>query len=369
MKKILGVLVLGFTLLMLGACSELNTAQFSLDTDEEVLSFSAISTSSLLINQMDADALLSNNSNNVELSKIFGTVNETDPVDETDPVEEKDESVENAEKFLSLIELFASGKSALEVGNEVSDDVLYEHKLTFSTLDMLGETITYTLYYNETIIMDEEDEVDETEETDEVDEIEETDEVDDLEESEEDDEKEYYIEGKLVYGDQTFEVYGEKEIEDDEQEIEFTAYMDENNYVTSRYELENDETKFYIEEVRNGLLYSETEIEIETEDDESKIELMYIIGEEEYNYEFKFETEDGIPTIKVEYDTYVDGISEDGEMLVYIIVDEVTGETSYQIAVDSDKDGEEDHNYTKDRDDDDEEDEDEEDDDDFEDEE
>jgi len=353
MKKILGVLVLGFTLLMLGACSSLNTAQFSLDSDEEVLSFSAISTSSLLINQMEADALLSNDNQNVLLSQSFGYMSEgetTDPLNEEDPVDEVDPvetSVENAEKFLNLIELFASGKSALLVETEVSDDVLYENMLTFSTIDMLGETVTYTLYYNEKILTD-----DDNDDTDDIEEQDEADDIDDVEEQDEEDEKEYAIEGILVYKDQTFEVYGEKEIEDDEQEMKFTAFIDENNYVTSKYELESDESKFYIEEVKDGVLYSETEIKIETEDDEQKIELKYILGEDEYDYEFKFEVEDQRPAIKVEYETYVDGISDDGEMLIYIVVDEVTGETTYEIAVDEDKDGNDDHTYEKDRDDD-----------------
>ncbi|MFA5471230.1 MAG: hypothetical protein WC219_04210 [Acholeplasmataceae bacterium] len=363
MKKIFGVLVLGFTLLMLGACSSLNTAQFSLDSDEEVLSFSAISTSSLLINQMEADALLSNDNQNVLLSQSFGYMSEgetTDPLNEGDPVDEVDPvetSVENAEKFLNLIELFASGKSALLVETEVSDDVLYENMLTFSTIDMLGETVTYTLYYNEKILTD-----DDNDDTDDVEEQDEADDIDDAEEQDEEDEKEYAIEGILVYKDQTFEVYGEKEIEDDEQEMKFTAFIDENNYVTSKYELESDESKFYIEEVKDGVLYSETEIKIETEDDEQKIELKYILSEDEYDYEFKFEVEDQRPAIKVEYETYIDGISDDGEMLIYIVLDEVTGETTYEIAVDEDKDGNDDHTYEKDRDDDDDDDEDDEDD-------
>jgi hypothetical protein len=85
----------------------------------------------------------------------------------------------------------------------------------------------------------------------------------------------------------------------------------------------------------------------------------------EYYYEFKYENEDGDNVIKVEYETQIDGVEEEGEIKAYVVVDEVTGETSYFIVLDDDKDGEADYEYEKDRDDDDDDDdEDEEDDDD-----
>ena len=342
MKKILSIFVLGFTLVLLGACSQLNQTQFSLDTDEEVFSMSALSTSSLLVNEQTNDPLLD------QSNDFIGTLGlETNSEVEDSEVEtDEPNPVDNAEKFLNLIEKFASGQAALQVESEVSDNAIYEHKLTFTTMDMLGEQVTYTLYYNETL----EDEVDENDDQDDQDEL-------------DDEEKEYTIEGILVVNDQTFEVIGEKEIEEDEQEIKFTAFIDEFNYVTSKYELESDETKLYIEEVKDGVLYAETEIKIETEDDETKIELEYRIGNDTFEYEFKYEIEDQRPIIKVEFETTIDGVEDDGEMYIYIIVDDLTGETSYEIAVDQDKDGEIEDTYSKDRDDDDDEDDDEDEDD------
>ena len=361
MKKILSIFVLGFTLVLLGACSQLNQTQFSLDTDEEVFSMSALSTSSLLVNEQTNDPLLD------QSNDFIGTLSLETNSEVEDSEVETDETnpVDNAEKFLNLIEKFASGQAALQVESEVSDNAIYEHKLTFTTMDMLGEQVTYTLYYNETL----EDEVDENDDQDEannddseVDETNQPDDVDDADDDQDDqdelddEEKEYTIEGILVVNDQTFEVIGEKEIEEDEQEIKFTAFIDEFNYVTSKYELESDETKFYIEEVKDGVLYAETEIKIETEDDETKIELEYRIGNDTFEYEFKYEIEDQRPIIKVEFETTIDGVEDDGEMYIYIIVDDLTGETSYEIAVDQDKDGEIEDTYSKDRDDDDDED-------------
>lgn len=370
MKKILAVFVIGFTLLLLGACTEYSATQFGLNSDEEVLSFSAMSASSLLTNYEMTDPLLSSDTMSIQLSGSLDTINEGDTVDETDDTvtteEEKDQAVENVEKFLKLIEMYTSGKQTLATEDQVSDNVLYEHMLVISTLDMLGETVTYTLYYNQTLEGDETDEVEETDDLDEVDEEDEADLDDEEDEADQDDDEdkdefEYTIEGILVYNDQTFTISGEKEIEADESSLEFTAYIDENNYITSEYEFEENESKFYITEVKDGVVFSETEIELESEEDEEKIELTYILGEDTYAYEFKFETEDGRPALKVEYETYVDGVSDEGEIMVYIVIDEVTQETSYEIAVDDDKDGEEDYRYSEDRDDDDDDDEDEED--------
>ncbi|AUD64790.1 hypothetical protein BK011_03515 [Tenericutes bacterium MZ-XQ] len=346
MKKMLGITLFIFGLLFLGACTQGSTLSLSLSSDEDVFSYQALATSSLLQSQT-GDTL-------VEKESGFSLLSGSQTLD---TVEEVVEPVEVVEPYLELIEKFMSGDQGFNATVQTSDNVDYEFMIVFQTSDLLGEAQTYTLYYNQVLESDLEDETDET------DEVEEEDEAD-----EPDDEQEYIINGILVYGSQTFTVKGEKEIEADEEKLEFISYIDELNYVRSEYKVEEDETKFSIEEVRDGEVFSESEIKIEIEDNEIKVELEQFMNGNEYYYEFKYENEDGDNVIKVEYETQIDGVEEEGEIKAYVVVDEVTGETSYFIVLDDDKDGEADYEYEKDRDDDDDDDdEDEEEDDDDED--
>lgn len=324
MKKILGITLFIFGLLFLGACTEGGTLSLSLASDEDVFSYQALATSSLLQNQT-SDTL-------VEKESGFTLLSGTQTLDTE---EDTEEPVEVVEPYLELIEKFMSGEQGFNVTIQASDNVDYEFMIVFETSDLLGEAQTYTLYYNQVLENELEDETDEADE--------------------EDDEQEYMITGILIYNDTTFTVEGKKEIEEDEEKLEFTSYLDELNYVKSEYKVENDETKFSIEEVRNGELYSESEIKIEIEDNETKVELEQFMNGNVYYYEFKYEIEDGENIIKVEYETQIDGIEEEGEIKVYVVVDEFTGETSYYIVLDDDKDGEADHEYEKDRDDEDDE--------------
>ena len=349
MKKILGVTLFILGLLFLGACTEGSTLNFNLSSDEDVFTYQALATSSLLQSQT-SETLVENESGFILLSGS----------DALDTEEETEEPVEVVEPYLELIEKFMSGEQGFNATVQSSDNVDYEFMIVFETSDLLGEAQTYTLYYNQVLESDLEDEIDEAdeEETDDPAEEETEDEVEEADE--EDDEQEYMITGILVHNDQTFTVEGKKEIEEDEEKLEFISYLDELNYVKSEYKVEDDETKFSIEEVRNGELYSESEIKIEIEDNETKVELEQFMNGNVYYYEFKYETEDGENVIKVEYETQINGIEEEGEIKAYVVVDELTGETSYYIVLDDDKDGQADHEYEKDRDDDDDDDEDDE---------
>ncbi|AUD62736.1 hypothetical protein BK010_03720 [Tenericutes bacterium MO-XQ] len=348
MKKILGITLFIFGLLFLGACTEQGTLSLSLSSDEDVFSYQALATSSLLQNQT-GDTL-------VEKESGFTLLSGSQTLETGEDVQEP---VEVVEPYLELIEKFMSGEQGFNATVQTSDNLDYEFMILFETSDLLGEAQTYALYYNQVLeseFEDETDDIDEAEETDEVDEEETEDEAD-----EEDDEQEYMITGILVQGNQTFTVEGRKEIEEDEESLEFISYIDELNYVRSEYEVESGETRFSLEEVRNGEVYSESEINIEIEDNEIKVELEQFMNGNEYYYEFKYETEDGEDIIKVEYETFIDGVQQEGEIKAYVVVDELTGETSYVILLDDDKDGEADHEYEKDRDDDDDDDDDEDD--------
>ena len=67
--------------------------------------------------------------------------------------------------------------------------------------------------------------------------------------------------------------YANIPIEDGEEKISFKSYIDENNYVFSQYKVEDNEKKFSVKIVENGVTLSESKIKVELEDGETMIAL------------------------------------------------------------------------------------------------
>jgi hypothetical protein len=332
MKKI----ILGFvflSVLVLSACTTGLKANMNLfETNEDVISFQALSAIALL-SSGDNNTALSLSDSNVLLSYQVFEENTEDPVTEEEPVTEEDPLISTIDPYIELVEEFLGTNDGLEV--LVADSPLedYAFMMTFGTNGLKGETQTYEIHYNMTLT------------------------------EEEDDETEFALDGIMIMDEVTYYLTGEREVESDEESIEFIAKLDDDNYVESEYNIESDEIEFEIKVVLDGEIVSETKIEIEYEEDETKIELEFLSGESTGTYEFKYELEDGEPVLKIEFDVEINGEQTQGEIVVSIIVDDVTGETSYVLYVEP-VDGDA-YESTKDRDiDDDDDDDDDEDDDD-----
>ena len=304
--------VLGFILLsvaLLSACTEgfqVNTNMF--ETNEDVISFQALTAFSLL-SSSSANQSLSQNDSNVLLSYQLLEEGTEDPVNEEDPIVEDEPANEDPllatiDPYIGLVEQFLGTNDGLDVFVEASPLEDYALMMTFQTNGLKGETQTYVIHYNMTIT------------------------------DEEDDETEFSLEGIMIMDGITYFLTGEREVEADEESIEFIAKLDDDNYVESEYSVESDEIEFEIKVVLNGEIVSETKIEIEYEEDETKIELEFLSGDAKGTYEFTYELEDGEPVLKIEFDVEIDGTHTKGEIVVSIIVDPVTGETSYVLFVD-----------------------------------
>ncbi|RJX24139.1 MAG: hypothetical protein C4537_07410 [Acholeplasma sp.] len=307
MKK----LVIGlFSLILvatLAACTGLNgDIGFTLTSDEDVMSFQALSTAELLSNVQPAST------QSMDASGVAVLSTETDM------------TIDQIQPYLELFEQLLTQNNGLTVVNEVSDLPEYETKQTFTVTDILGNQVTYIMYYNT---------------------ISEVEENDDSDEEENDvDENEYRIEGIMIYGEVTYQIVGEYEVDGEESELKFKSYIDELNYVESKYEVESEETKFEFQVVTNGIVVNESNIKIENEEDEFKIKLEYISGSDSGEYEFKLEEEDGQSILKIEFTSTINGVTTSGEAKVNVVVDELTGETSYVISV---KSGDDDEEYEK----------------------
>jgi len=308
MAIVIALTIYGIGLLN-GGVTPTPPASYTFATDSEILTVSAVSTASLVsrnTEQLDS------------VNQAVGMV-----------VNLSQKTVQSIEPYLEMIETIASQNQDILVTTLVSDRAEYASKASIKSFDLLGNQVIYTMYYNTLSY-----------ETDE-------------------DEQTFEIEGVFIIKLVEYDFVGKKEVDEDGEKLSFRSSTDANNYVESVYKIENDESKYTIKVVENGILVSENKIKIEIEGTEKKIKFEYSDGENSGEYEFEYRFENGKNILKIEYQTEIDGTEESGEMTVEVIVDPISGLTSYQIIVKpSDQD---EYVYEHERDLDDEDDEDEED--------
>ncbi|MDY0209827.1 MAG: hypothetical protein RBQ91_00270 [Acholeplasma sp.] len=266
----------------------------------------------------------------------------TDPIESTEPVIETpqvtvEETDEVLEKYLNLIETYLSNE-ALTVNETISDRVEFETMITYKTKDLLGDEITYVIYYNEVVLAEETEDIEEDEledeqnvETQMLESSLRQHEYDKDFEDEFDDEIELELQGLIVVNGYEFELVGRKEIEEDEVEIKFIAYFDQDNYIRISYEkdTEDGEEKFHFKQMSEGVLISESKIKLEQEDGELKVMLTHKTETTSSSFMFK-QSDEASYDIMVKYDIKENGVLIDsGHIKIDIIVDDVTGETTY----------------------------------------
>lgn len=167
----------------------------------------------------------------------------------------------------------------------------YNIKLSMSIPNSDGTKTEYTMYYNE---VNSETNIEEDEE-----------------DGETEVETETSLEGVLLFGNEVFEVNGEKSVEtegsDTEVEIKFTtrSKSNRNNYIVVKQEMEQDEVEFEYSIYENGLLKSKNKVEWESENGEQELDMQFInlldgaYSKTKYNFEKFVKNDKNI--IKVKY--------------------------------------------------------------------
>lgn len=306
MKKIILTAVFGLTLLLFAGCTPKATTNPVFENTKDVYGFEAISSLSLLSNvtTSQAEQKLTNTaySNYLDLSANDVTEEEIDEINH----------------YLELVEQMLSDDKPLDVITEISDREGFEHKMVITTKDLSLNTYTYVLYYNETPLNELED--DEDDEDKEI-----VEEENDDQETKDDDEIESSLEGILIVDDQEYTVFGKKEIEDDEMEVEFTSKIDDKNWVKVKQEIEDGESEFRYTISVDGVT-SKTSIKVETNENETKVKLTFVEGKMVAKFQFKEEIEDGKRIIKIK------SLDENKSIniKVYITTDPETGEVTYE---------------------------------------
>ncbi|MGN0789353.1 MAG: hypothetical protein ACI4MY_05390 [Christensenellales bacterium] len=258
----------------------------------------------------------------------FALAEQEEPIDQT-------QLVDKINYYMTVVQnVIGSGAESVF---EESDIAEYAIKNVITTTSF-GESKQYVLYYNETLLVEEEDEEDATAVNQTVTEDEEdgeedgervdatpTDENETIATDEE--EQEFRMVGIMIIGDQTYEFEGKREVEEGEFEFEFVAKIDADNYVRFAQEIEEDEQEFDYTIVENGQVIKSFSLEVESEEGETEVSL-------------KEKSVDSSMTIKYEVQVDEDGneyieikVNDNGEVIkceARVEIDPVTGEKTYR---------------------------------------
>lgn len=323
---------------------------------QDVASFSVLSTAALL---------------DTSLVGMIATNQQTLSTGSLRPLEDSfgevsEDQLELIHQYLGMFEALLAEDGPIQSTLLESDREGYEVKWVIETKGIDGETMSYTVYYNETEIIPEvseeddddivfDDEEDETveEETEEVEEdlvlklrsgsMQETgwrfrrkddsgqgDQDRDRFMDSDDEEISSLLEGVLVVGSEEtaleYQVTGVRMIEDDEIKTRFISSMDEDSFVQVIHQEEEGEAKFRYTIVQDRTIVHRSEVKVEQEDNEVKVDLRMMEGAVRGFYQFKKEVEDDATRIRIHYQND----DQQGVIFVTMTTNGETGEVEYE---------------------------------------
>lgn len=155
------------------------------------------------------------------------------------------------DRYLQIVDKMLNS-SGIVIDEGESELEGYAKKVEISSTDLYGNTQSFVIHYNEQEISRE---------------------LDDGKE-----EVEWRLEGIMIAGEREYAVIGERETEADEAELEFTAYLDRDNYVEIEKSSENGEEEFGYKIVVDGKVTEEFELSIEQEYGKTEVEIESVSG-------------------------------------------------------------------------------------------
>ena len=155
------------------------------------------------------------------------------------------------DRYLQIVDKMLNS-SGIVIDEGESELEGYAKKVEISSTDLYGNTQSFVIHYNEQEISRE---------------------IDNGEE-----EVEWRLEGIMIAGEREYAVIGERETEADEAELEFTAYLDRDNYVEIEKSSENGEEEFGYKIVVDGKVTEEFELSIEQEYGKTEVEIESVSG-------------------------------------------------------------------------------------------
>ena len=300
MKKKFLLVALCLTIAMsmaLAACGNPDKGKTNaLSSPNDVYGMGAVSSVKLLGSNLSASAV-----------KTFSAVRATAKTRSSDVVlsssvgdnseQEIKEQTEKFNEYFTALDSFL-GDDIVSTTTEANTDSKYEYetKMTVNGKDFNGETVTYTMYYTETL-----DKVDSNDEKEEI-------------------ESKYRLIGVMVIDGVDYYLEGERseetEKDESETELKIRAYADladKSSYIQmeQEYSIEDGETETeYVYSIyANGELLEQTAVEFETKNENNKVETEYELefrsGTSKGKYVVEREVKDNKTSIKVKYN--IDG--------------------------------------------------------------
>lgn len=228
-----------------------------------------------------------------------------------------DAEIDEIHNQIQMFEAFI-GSNPLNVNIEASDREAYEHKMTISFKDLNNKESSYTLYYNQVLNSEENDDDDDID-------------LDDLMEI--DVEQEYTLSGIMIVGENEYTIIGEKEIEDGEYEMSIIAKIDDNNYILIEQETEDDEQELSYQVWKDGKMVTSFSMSLENEKGETSVKIKSSVDGQVTYRKFSKEEENGQTTIKIKQTVG----NEQYNVIVKITKDAQTGQDVYKYITDNGK--------------------------------
>ncbi|MCD8371817.1 MAG: hypothetical protein LUD27_00755 [Clostridia bacterium] len=199
---------------------------------------------------------------------------------------DEQQAIDLVNEYIYYIEELLGESSVTYSTASASSDSGYQYSMEIQYKYLLGETVSYTMYFNETQT-DSKTDGDETETS-------------------------YDIEGILVVNDISYPVEGgrssESETGETENKIWFKAYTGDNSFILIKqeYEEETDDGEYEVEKTteiytyENGICVESIIAETESEDSETELELEITRDNVKNTLECKFSAKNGETVIEVE---------------------------------------------------------------------
>lgn len=279
-KPIIGTLCAALAMSAAVSLSACGTGEGALSSANDVYGMGAVSTARLLGSAMPAGSLRA-------LGKARSAASGGDLINQAEKFNEY---------FTALDSFLGDDVVNTETVKNSDENYPYDFKMTINGKDFDGETVSYVMYYTETLYKTETDD----------------DEV----------ENEYKLTGVMIIDGNDYPLEGERseesEKDETESELKIRAYADVNDktsYVQMNQEFSQEtdetETEYVYSIYANGELIEKTKVEFETENKKNKTEteyeLEFISGEGKGKYSVEREVKDSVTTMKVKYN--IDGKS------------------------------------------------------------
>ena len=297
MKKKILLIGLSLTMAMstaLTACGDPDKGRTNvLSSPNDVYGMGAVSSVRLLGSNMSASAVNTFSAVRAAAQTRSSEVMLSSAADNSE--QEVKEQTERFNEYFTALDSFL-GEDVVSTVTEANTNSKYEFetKMTVNGKDFNGETVTYTMYYTETLTK--------------------------ADSTDEETENQYQLVGVMVIDGADYYLEGERteetEKDESETELKIRAYADKTDKTSyiqmeQEYSVEDGETETeYVYSIyANGELVEQTAVEFETENKNNKVETEYELefrsGTSKGKYVVEREVKDNKSAIKVKYN--IDG--------------------------------------------------------------